>query len=144
MADGARPNAAEPTLGDLHLAVSRRLRAAYAAALEPYGVSPHHARALRAIREHGAVRPGRLAEALRIAPRSVTDVIDDLEGRGLVSRAADPDDRRALRVTLTAAGEALLAEVDSHRTDAATELFGTLSVQDRQELARILALLLQD
>jgi DNA-binding MarR family transcriptional regulator len=142
MADGAGPNAAEPTLGDLHLAVSRRLRAAYSAALEPYGVSPHHARALRAIREQGAVRPGRLAEALRIAPRSVTDVIDDLEGRGLVTRAPDPDDRRALRVTLTPAGERLLAEVDSHRTDAATELFGTLSEQDRRELARILTALL--
>jgi DNA-binding MarR family transcriptional regulator len=144
MADGAGVNAAEPTLGDLHLAVSRRLRAAYAAALEPYGVSPHHARALRAIREQGAVRPGRLAEALRIAPRSVTDVIDDLEGRGLVTRAPDPDDRRALRLTLTPAGEALLAEVDNHRTDAASELFGTLSEQDRAELARILTALLQD
>ena len=144
MADDDEANAGSPALGDLHLAVSRRLRTAYVAALEPYGVSPHHARALRAVRDHGPIRPGRLAEALRIAPRSVTDVIDDLEGRGLVARAADPDDRRAQIVTMTDAGVALLAAIDDQRTDAASELFGRLSAGDRAELARILGSLLRD
>ncbi len=144
MAEDTGENAAQPALGDLHLAVSRRLRSAYVAALEPYGVSPHHARALRAVRDSGPIRPGRLAESLRIAPRSVTDVLDDLEGQGLVSRRADPGDRRAQIVTLTSEGEDLLRDIDAHRTDAASELFGSLSARDRAELARILASLLRD
>lgn len=138
----APANAASRSLGELHLAVSRRLRAAHAAALEPYGLSPHQARALRAIRDQGPIRPGRLAESLRIAARSATDVLDALEADGLVSRSPDPGDRRAQIVTLTGEGTGLLAEIDAHRTDAAGVLFGSLSAHDRAELTRILTVLL--
>lgn len=143
-ASGSGPYAAQPSLADLHLSVSRRLRAAYAEALRPYGISPHQARALRAIRDAGPVRPSRLAETLHIAPRSVTDVIDDLQAQGLVTRSADPDDRRAQLVALTDAGVDLLARSDAHRTDAASALFGRLSPRDRDELARLLQTVLND
>ena len=52
------------------------------------------------------MRPGALAEHLRIAPRSATEVVDDLQERGLVERAPDPADRRATLVRLTEAGAA--------------------------------------
>ena len=61
-------------------------------------LSPHDARALRVIGHHGPTRLGVVAEHLRIAPRSATDVVDRLESRGLVHRTPDPDDRRAMTV----------------------------------------------
>ena len=36
------------------------------------------------------MRPSVLAERLRIAPRSATEVVDALEARGLVERGPDP------------------------------------------------------
>ncbi|MDD0859754.1 MarR family transcriptional regulator [Arthrobacter alpinus] len=42
----------------------------------------------------GDVRLKDLAERLRIAPRSATEVVDQLEAKGLVRREADPSDRR--------------------------------------------------
>src|SRR5919204_6073607 len=47
---------------------------------------------------------GRLAELLRVTPRNVTGLVDNLEKAGLVERVADPDDRRAVRARLTDAG----------------------------------------
>jgi DNA-binding MarR family transcriptional regulator len=84
------------------------------------------------------VRLSELAEALHIAPRSATEVADGLQERGLLERAADPGDRRAVLLRPTAAGRRVQQEVDDARTADAEDLFGQLSPTDRAELARIL------
>lgn len=134
--------APDPRLGDLLPAVTRALRHQWAARLQPYGIAPHHARALRLILRDGSVRPGKIAEELRIAPRSATDVIDALEQRGLVERTNDPDDRRATIVRAGPAGAALVAQIDAARTAGAEEFFAPLAPADRVELARLLQQLL--
>ncbi len=80
-----------------------------------------------------------LAERLRIAPRSATDVVDQLESRGLVERAADPADRRAVRIRLTDGGRGLLRRVHEARRTEAADFFAVLAPADRAELARLLA-----
>jgi DNA-binding MarR family transcriptional regulator len=79
-----------------------------------------------------------LAEHLRIAPRSITEVIDALQERGLAERSPDPADRRATLVALTAEGERLGEAVRAARRDEAEAFFGRLSDADRDALARIL------
>ena len=79
--------APEPELGELLMRATRGLRRRWAAALEPWDLSPHHARALHVVGDLGAPRLGTVAERLRIAPRSATEVVDALEERGLVERA---------------------------------------------------------
>jgi DNA-binding MarR family transcriptional regulator len=57
-----------------------------------------------------------LADALGVTPRNVTGLVDGLEAAGLVQRAPDPNDRRALVVSLTAAGQrAADAMAEDHR-----------------------------
>lgn len=129
--------AVELDLGDLVLRVARDLRHAGMTAYEPYDLAPHQARALRVIGHH-TLRLGELAQHLRVAPRSVTDVVDALEERGLAERTPDPTDRRAHGVRLTTAGSRLLEEVDAARRRGADEYFGRLSERDRATLRRIL------
>ena len=136
-ADG--PSEAE--LGDLLLRVARGLRQRGAAVTAPWDLAPHHARALRVVARHGQVRPGRIAAHLRVAPRSVTDVVDALEGRGLVERAPDPADRRATVVTLTASGRRLVDEIDEARREDAHAFFSRLPERDQASLRRILTTL---
>jgi DNA-binding MarR family transcriptional regulator len=87
------------------------------------------------------VRLSDLAEALRIAPRSATEVADGLQEGGLVERAADPTDRRAVVLRATGAGRRVQREVAAARAADSAELFARLSAADRAELGRILRLL---
>ncbi len=126
-------------LGDLLVRAAGTLRRSWGEALEPWGLSPHQARALRvAAAASGPLRVSDLAGALHIAPRSATEVVDGLEGRGLLERATDPGDRRAVLVRLTGAGRATHAEVEAVRSTGAKELFARLDDADRAALGRIL------
>ena len=128
----------EPGLSDLFWGVARRLRGQSREALLPLHVTPSQSRALNELRQHGGMRPGELAEHLRIAPRSATEVVDDLQSQGLVERRPDPDDRRATLVELTAKGTEAAQAIRAARQSEAERFFGVLSDADRAELKRIL------
>jgi DNA-binding MarR family transcriptional regulator len=125
-------------LGDQFGAVARRLRAASMAALAEWEVNPSQMRALRVLGTQGPLRASALAEQLRIAPRSATEVVDALEAKGLAERSPDPDDRRATLVALTERGRRLGEDVRRARGAESERLFDRLSATDRAHLARIL------
>lgn len=129
----------EPDLGELLMRATRGLRRRWATSLEPWDLSPHHARALQVVGELEGPRLGAIADRLRIAPRSTTEVIDTLADRGLVERVADDSDRRAICVVLTTAGRDLLADVRAARTADAAVHFSALDADERAQLAQLLA-----
>ena len=132
-------------LSDLLMRVARTQRRRWRTVLAPWDLSPHQARALRVVCEGGAgVRLSDLAETLHIAPRSATEVADGLQQRGLVERAPDPGDRRAVLLRPTAEGRRVRAEVDRARTADSEQLFARLSADDRAALARLLGTLADD
>lgn len=88
------------------------------------------------------LRVRELAEHLRIAPRSATEVVDQLEAKGLVERRPDPADRRALSVRVTEAGASVRRTIMTERRRQAGDFFSTLEPADRVELARLLERLL--
>ena len=126
------------SLGEAFGAVARRLRIASMAALAQHDVTPSQVRAIRVLSTHGGVRSSELAQHLRIAPRSATEVVDALEAKGLVARSPDPGDRRATLVALTDRGRELSEEVRRARGVESEKLFERLTRTDRADLARIL------
>jgi DNA-binding MarR family transcriptional regulator len=132
------------TLGDLLMRAARAQRGRWREALAPWDLSPHHARALRVVGGREGMRLSELAEALHIAPRSATEVADALQARGLVERAADPADRRAVVLRVTVEGARVQRQVDDAREADSRALFDRLSEVDRVELARLLQALVDD
>ncbi|GIJ08476.1 MarR family winged helix-turn-helix transcriptional regulator [Micromonospora andamanensis] len=134
----AADSADDESLAETFWAVASRLRRQTRESLAPWDVTPSQSRALGVLVRYGEVRPGTLAEHLRIAPRSATEVVDDLEARGLVNRRPDPADRRATLVALTEEGRRVSAAIRTARRAEADRFFGHLDAADRVELARIL------
>lgn len=131
--------ARQPDTGDLVMALARRVRRASAEALAQWHLTPSQSRALRVLSSSpDGMRPSVLAEHLRIAPRSATEVVDALEVRGWVQRAADPTDRRATTVTLTGDGRDLVGRIDDVRREASEQVLDVLAPDQRRTLHEIL------
>ena len=128
----------DETLAEVFWSVARRLRHTTHDTVAPFGVTPGQARALGVLRRHGEMRLSDLADHLRIAPRSTTEVIDGLQERGLVQRQADPADRRATLVIMTDDGTRIAEGIQKARSVEADTFFSRLSDGDREDLSRIL------
>ncbi|GGO71064.1 MarR family winged helix-turn-helix transcriptional regulator [Nonomuraea cavernae] len=127
-------------LSELMHLVGRRLRHGYLHRLEPLGLSPGQARALRVLIDADRpLRMVRLADELRIVPRSVTPVVDALEAAGLVRREIDPANRRSTLLVVTPEGHKVHERAREARRQAGQELFAVLSAEQRDQLKELLA-----
>ena len=126
-------------VADLIGSVARRIRTAANRDLGPLGITWSQLRALRTVdRCTGAIRMSELAARLGIARRSATSVVDELVGRGLLERRADPGDRRAVEVAVTPAGTRLLRRLQDRRRSAARQVLAALSEADLATLRDLL------
>src|SRR5450759_646334 len=93
--------------------------------------------------EDEAPTPSQLAEATSVAPSSMTHRLDRMAQRDLIARAADPDNRTRVLITLTDEGwqtfKAAVRESDMVESD----VLGPLSRHQREDLASLLELLIK-
>ncbi|MCA3283429.1 MAG: MarR family transcriptional regulator [Roseomonas sp.] len=86
------------------------------------GLNPSQAQALALLAERaGGLRAKEIAAHLAVSPPTIADTLAALERKGLVARAPDPADARAMRVMLTDEGQKVgraLAQSKSQVTTA--------------------------
>ena len=104
-------------------------------------LSPSLTAALATVEAHGPLTPSELAARERVQRPTVTRVAGRLEELELVSRAADPGDRRSALITITPAGGALLAAARTRKDAFLSERLDALAPADRATLERAAALL---
>jgi DNA-binding MarR family transcriptional regulator len=125
-------------VGERYLAVHRRMVRAVNGEMSGCGLTMARAKVLRSLHEQGPTRQSVLAADFGMSPHSITDIVDGLERLGLAERRPDPDDRRAKLVAITDAGEASLDVANATRERLLTQIFGSLSQEDRVTLLRLL------
>jgi DNA-binding MarR family transcriptional regulator len=103
------------------LRLSRRLRKHDLAGLTPSQLST-----LSYVGKEGPVRLGDLAAAERIAPSTLTRVVNVLEDRGYLRRQPAPDDARAFLVTVTDDGLEVLDRIRAEGTRTLKDILRTL------------------
>ena len=118
--------------------MARRLRQEAGA-----GISPSQTAALATIERHGPLTPSELAERERVQRPTVTRVLARLEQDGLVSRAADPADRRSSLLSVSEDGRALLAAMRTRKDAFLARRLEGLDDEEREALARAAAILEQ-
>jgi len=95
--------------------------------------SPERGRLLALIGP-GPHRPGHLAQQLRLSPATVSELVDALVADGLLRREADPDDRRAVVLELTAEGRARGRRYEQAVAALLAEIVGRLNAAQQRRL----------
>lgn len=109
--------------------LSRLLRQEVQAELTPSQIS-----ALSTIRRCGPLTLGELAEQERVAPPSVTRMVDRLADQGYVERIADPDDGRVCRVVTTTRAEEMVGEARARKAAWVEDRMAELGAEDRRRV----------
>jgi len=100
---------------------------------------------LSALRRAGApyqLSPGHLVAQMLVTSGTMTNRVDRLAARGLVSRGPDPSDRRGVKVTLTARGREVVDAAMADLLDRERSLLNELPPAEREHLAQLLRRLL--
>lgn len=92
---------------------------------------------LRHLAKHGSSTPSQLAAALRVSSGRISTVLGSLEKKGYVTRAIDPDDRRGIRVTLTAAGEEQINRYRDEMRERICWVFSQMGERRTRELVEL-------
>jgi len=80
-----------------------------------------------------------LARYLRVTTAAVTGLVNRLVRQGCVKRTYDANDRRLIKVELTAKGLALVKKINAQRRRMIIRVFGELSGTDRSNYLGILS-----
>ena len=107
--------------------------------LREYDLTPSQYNAMRIMRGEGEPMPClEVAQRMiQVAP-AITRVVDQLIGRGLISKQQSREDRRVFLVELTASGTRLLKKLDEPIQSLHQSLLGHVSKSDLKMLNGIL------
>ena len=90
---------------------------------------------LAALAEHREARPGQLARLLNMRPNTVTMIVHALSARVILDRCAAEDDRRAVRLTVTEAGQQAVLAWQATNAAVLHLALSTLAARQRRALA---------
>jgi len=135
------PSVEEQTAPRLRLVIARIARQLRQNVDAPNDLSTSLVSALATVERCGPITLGELASAERVQPPSMTRAVGKLEGRGLVRREVDTQDRRVVRVHITPEGRRLLQRSRTRKNALLAQKLRTLTNDERAAIDAALPLL---
>lgn len=110
---------------------------------EASGITPVQYAALQGVANQPGIDQRTLARSIGFDTSTIAGVIDRLEARRLMQRNTSPADRRMRLLTVTPAGQQLLAEVHPGMLRAQERMLAPLPAAERGPFMRMLRTLVQ-
>jgi DNA-binding MarR family transcriptional regulator len=104
-----------------------------------FGVTGVQGLVLNALSEEDQITSVQLGQRVLLDSATMTGVLDRLEQSGFIRRIADIQDRRAVRITLTAAGKDVTEKLQHRLVEANQNYTRNLSDQELRILKGLLA-----
>lgn len=114
------------------------IRAGLDAALRDLSVTPGQYTIMSLLAAKADQSSAGLARRAGVTPQSMSETVAQLERKGLIERAENPEHRRILHISLTAAGSALLAQCEARVDTLEAELLNGLSQDQIASLRNVL------
>jgi MarR family transcriptional regulator, organic hydroperoxide resistance regulator len=103
-----------------------------------FPINSSQLKAMAAFHEDRRYSMGELCKIANVKMPSMTEVVDRLEAAGFAERVRDTDDRRVVKVQLTAAGKKAHNGILKTREQELQNIFGCLEEKERQRLVKAL------
>jgi DNA-binding MarR family transcriptional regulator len=117
---------------------SRSLLRHLDARLRPLGFAMSHLPVLRALARGEALSQSDLARIARVEPPTMAEMLARMERDGVVQREPNPDDKRAILISLTPRSRARIPEAKAALVEAEREAMAGLSEAEQQLLRDLL------
>jgi DNA-binding MarR family transcriptional regulator len=128
----------EEQVGFLMRRANQRHTAIFAEGMAAVELTPTQFTALVKVAELGRVTQNLLGRESAMDPATIQGVVRRLMDRGLVTRAADPLDRRTIVLAPTQAGLALVARAVVAAREITEATLDPLTAEERRELVSLL------
>jgi DNA-binding MarR family transcriptional regulator len=115
----------------------------FLASIKPFSLNPGAAILLEHVAK-GVKHPKELANLLDTVPPVVSAILGELEGKGLLEREIDPDDKRRVRLKLSRQGKTLHEKIRERSITLGGERLSKLSDEELTSLIRIFRKLLEE
>jgi DNA-binding MarR family transcriptional regulator len=140
-AEGSDAAVTDDTAPRLRLVIARVARQLRQNVDVDTGLTTSLLSALATVDRVGPVTLGELAAAERVQPPSMTRIVGKLEGRGLVVRTVDPQDRRVSRLEVSPDGVRLLLRSRTRKNAFLARRLKTLTPEELAALETALPVL---
>jgi DNA-binding MarR family transcriptional regulator len=119
----------------------RQLRRSTGGGFDITGLTQSQAELLRLVGRQPGISVREAAAELSLVPNTASTLVTRLTADGMLTRTADPEDRRIGRLRLTEDAQRIADESRSARRTALAEVLDELDAAERDELAKGLAVL---
>jgi len=134
----------QQSIVDLHRIINSRKLHEVRADRSGVDVTPVAARVLRHVVDEGPVRPGGLADRLRMQPNALSRHLKRLEAEGCIERVPTPGDGRGSLLRATRRGKALVHRLEAADEEILAEQLRAWSAADLDQLVTLFDRLIHD
>jgi MarR family 2-MHQ and catechol resistance regulon transcriptional repressor len=106
--------------------------------IKSFGLTQAQFSVIETIGHLGPLKVGEICEKMLVTGGNMTLVLDNIEKLGLIERVPSRDDRRAIRVQLTAEGKNLFEDVFVKHAEKIAQYMSALSASEQKQLGDLL------
>ncbi len=130
---------------DLALSTWVKLARAYSSfdkrsieSIKTFGLTQPQFAVIEVIGHLGPMKVGEICKKMLVTGGNMTLVLDNIEKLGYVERVPSKDDRRAILIQLTSAGQKLFDDVFLKHAENITQIMSVLSASEQETLGNLL------
>ncbi len=106
--------------------------------LFPFGLTPVQHLILAVLRDEEALSSAEISERTVMDSATLSGVLDRMSEAGLIKKVENPEDRRSIRVSISAKARKMMDDLADQRKAVNEELTSVLSIEEKLLLKRML------
>ncbi|MBP1717562.1 MAG: transcriptional regulator [Deltaproteobacteria bacterium] len=106
--------------------------------LAPFNITPVQQLILAVLEEEQFLSPGEIAERVAMDNATLSGVLERMAEAGMIRKEGNPEDRRSVRIMLTAKAKKMCEDLAAQRKAINEEITVKLSVEEKLLLKRML------